>query len=389
MTYDAIVMGVGGMGSATVYHLARAGCKVLGIEQFGIPHAFGSSHGSTRIIRLAYSEGDEYVPLLRSAYRHWHELEEASGESILHITGGLDIGPEGSWTIDGSRRSCLTHELEFEELEAAEVNHRFPGYRLPATLRAVYQGQGGVLFSELAIKTYAEAARARGAKIHENERVLGWERAGNLLKVETDAAEYRAARLVLTVGPWAGKLHAELRPLCTVERQVLLWTEPQQPELFEPARFPVFNMESPAGRYYGYPNMLGEGFKIGKYHHRKQRVEDPDHVDRECHAEDEAVLRAGIADYFPAADGPTRRLTTCLFTNSPKERFILDRYPGEDNVFVAAGFSGHGFKFCSAIGRLMTEFCLGHEPSWDIRSFSVQRAREDLAVAFPPRGSGR
>jgi sarcosine oxidase len=374
MTYDAIVIGVGGMGSATLFHLARAGCKVLGIEQFGIPHDRGSSHGSTRIIRMAYSEGSEYVDLVRSAYEYWRELEALSGESILHITGGLDIGPEGSWTIEGSRKSCLEHDLAFEELDASEVNRRFPGYRLPESLRAIHQPDGGYVLCELAVKTYAEAARAHGAEVRPNEPVVAWQRDGEGVRVETSAGVYSSARLVLTAGPWAGKLAPALLPVCKPERQVLLWTDPLEAAPFDPARFPVFNMEAPEGRYYGFPNHRGEGFKIGRYHHLEQAA-DPDRVDRGCHPEDEAILRKGIAAYFPLANGPARRMTTCLFTNSPDEHFILDRYPGESNVTVAAGFSGHGFKFCSVIGKVMADLCLEGRTRWNIEPFRLGRPR--------------
>ncbi len=373
--YDAIVIGVGGMGSATVYHLARSGCKVLGLEQFGIPHAFGSSHGSTRIIRMAYSEGPEYVPLLRAAYQYWREIEDIAGASILHVTGGLDIGSETSWTIAGSRKSCLENDLEFEELDSAGVNSRFPGYRLPASLRAIYQPAGGYVLSEVAIEAYVAAARGLGAEIVTNSRVSGWERHSAGLRVDTTGGQYEAKRLVITAGPWVGKLLNDLREVCRPERQVMLWTEPTRTMVFEPGQFPVFNMETPSGRYYGFPNDRAEGFKIGKYYHLRQRVGDPYRLDRECHPEDEAVLREAIKKYFPEANGSTRKMAACMFTNSPDGHFILDRYPGESDIFVAAGFSGHGFKFCSVIGKIMTDFCLDQQPSWEIRRFGLERVR--------------
>ncbi len=371
--YDAIVIGVGGMGSATVYYLARSGCRVLGLERFGIPHRFGSSHGSTRIIRLAYSEGPEYVPLLRSAYASWKELEALTGISVLRVCGGLDIGPERSWTVVGSRNSCLEHGLDFEQLDGSEVNRRFPGYRLPTAMRAIYQSQSGYLLSEVAISAYADAARVEGAEIHTGERALSWSRSARGYKVKTDAGEYETARLVLAAGSWTGTLSRSLRPLCRPERQVMLWTAPLAPEHFAPKRFPVFNVESPFGRFYGFPNHEGEGFKIGKYHHLRQPVDDPDHVERECLPEDEEVLREAVAEYFPTANGPARRMAACLFTNSPDSHFLLDRHPGENGVFVAAGFSGHGFKFCSVVGKIMADFCLDRQPSWDLRSFRANR----------------
>ena len=359
--YDVIVIGVGGMGSATVYQLARSGCRVLGLEQFTVPHAFGSSHGSTRIIRLAYSEGPQYVPLLRAAYRYWRELEEVSGESILVVTGGLDIGPPDSPKVENSRRSCLEHGIPFEELDGAEVNRRFPGYRIPETLRAIYQADAGYVRSEVAIRAHAAAARELGAEIVTESPVRRWEKRASGFRVETASGTYEAGKLVFTAGAWAGRLVPELAPLCQPERQTMLWTEPLNAAPFEPERFPIFVLQAPLGRYYGFPSDRGEGFKIGKYHLRVQPVPDPDRLDRECSPEDEAAVREGIAAYFPQANGPTRRIVACMFTTSPDEHFILDRHPAMDDAFIAAGFSGHGYKFCSVIGRIMADFCLGEE----------------------------
>ena len=374
--YDAIVIGVGGMGSATLWHLARSNCKVLGLERFDIPNRFGSSHGSTRIIRLAYSEGPGYIPLLQAAYRYWEEIEQVSGTSILHKTGGLDIGHEDSWTVRGSLESCREHQIAFGELDAMEVNRRFPGYRLPTSMAAVYQRDGGYLLSERAIATFADAARENGAEIHTNEPVQHWERGSSALRVETAIGEYRTKRLVITAGPWIGKLCPALNSMCKPQRQVMLWTQPTSPKAFTPNRFPVFNMEAPLGRFYGFPDHEGEGFKIGKYYHRLQAVDNPDGLDRECHPEDETILREGIEEYFPLANGATRRMAACMFTNTHDKDFILDRAPGENNVFVAGGFSGHGFKFCSAIGKVMADFCLHRASAWDIQRFSLGKVRD-------------
>ncbi len=373
--YDAIVLGVGGMGSAALYHLACSGCKVLGLEQYGVPHAFGSSHGSTRIIRLAYSEGNEYVPLLRAAYRYWRELEVISGQSILHVTGGLDIGPEDSWTIRGSRDSCVRHRLDFEHLDGTEVNQRFPGYRLPPSMQAIYQLDGGYLLSETAIAAYVGAARWRGADLLTDTSVLNWERTETGLRVRTSLGVYEAKRMVITAGAWIGRLDPAMGRYCRPERQVMLWTEPLDSIAFDASRFPVFNMEAPFGRFYGVPNHGSEGFKIGKYHHLRQEVREPSELDRSCHPEDETALREAIKEFFPRANGPAKKAAACMFTNSPDGDFILDRHPEEDRVFVAAGFSGHGFKFCSVVGKVMAELCLDCTPSWDICRFRLTHDR--------------
>lgn len=371
--YDAIVIGIGGMGSATIYNLARRGCKTLGLEQCDIPHEIGSSHGISRIIRLAYAEHPNYVPLLRRAYELWRQLENLTGERLLIITGGIDAGVEGSSIITGSLASCALHHLPHEVLDAASLGRRFPGYRLTAEMIAVYQADAGFLLPERCIVSYVEAAHRLGAEIHARERVISWEVGEKRVVVRTERASYSARKLVVTAGAWTGNVVSFLKDVALPERQVLIWTQPLRPESFRLGSFPVFNLEAPEGRFYGFPVYGVPGFKMGRYHHLQEQVDDPDHMDRECHAEDEKVLRAGIRRYFPDADGPTMSMKTCLFTNSPDEHFILDLHPDFPQVAIAAGFSGHGFKFCSVIGELMSELILDGAASLDIDMFRLRR----------------
>ena len=370
--YDVIVVGIGGMGSATAYHLARRGAKVLGLERFEIPHEMGSSHGVSRIIRLAYAEHPGYVPLLRSAYALWRELESETGERLLIITGGIDAGTPESATVRGSLESCAVHQLAHELLDARALAQQFPGYRLPVDMVAVHQPDAGFLLPERCIVAHVAAARRHNADIRDGERVLRWAADGKHVEVESERATYRAGRMVVTAGAWAGTLLPELRGLAVPERQVLMWTRPLRPEYFSLGAFPVFNLETPEGRFYGFPVYGVPGFKIGRYHHRGERVE-PDDMDRRCHPEDEAVLRAGIRRYFPDADGPTLDMKTCLFTNSPDEHFILDLHPDHPQVALAAGFSGHGFKFCSVVGEIMADLALGGCASHNIAMFRLSR----------------
>src|ERR1043166_1714970 len=362
MTYDLIVIGVGGMGSATVYHAARRGLGVLGLEQFDIPHALGSSHRVNRIIRLAYYEHPSYVPLLRRAYELWRELENRAGERLLIVTGSIDAGRADSPTVQGSLLSCDEHHLPHERLDAAELRRRFPGYRLAPDMVGVYQPDGGFLLSERCIVAHVTAAQELGAEVHARERVVSWQAEDQGVSVTTPRGTYRARKLVISAGAWAGMMVPALQQTAIPERQVMIWTHPRVPEHFRLGSFPVFNMEAPEGRFYGFPVHGIPGFKLGKYHHRGERVNDPDQMDRECHPEDEEVLREGLRRYFPDADGPTMAMKACLFTNAPDEHFIIDRLPEHPHVAVAAGFSGHGYKFCSVIGEIMTELVIdgGH-----------------------------
>jgi sarcosine oxidase len=377
--YDAIVLGVGGMGSATLYHLARRGLRVLGIERYNIPHEMGSSHGLTRIIRLAYYEHPSYVPLLRRAYELWRQLENLAQERMLIITGSIDASPETGEVFKGSKMSCDIHHLPHEVLDSQALNTRFPGYRLPKSMLAVYQPDGGFLLSERCIVAHVTAAQELGAEVHGQERVVDWVTKGHGVEVYTDHERYSAEKLVICSGAWGTKLVAELATLAVPERQVLAWFQPTRPGLFRVHTFPVFNMTVEEGRYYGFPIYGIPGFKVGRYHHLEQRV-DPDQMDREVHREDEEVLRSFTARYFPAAAGPTMSLKTCLFTNTPDEHFILDQHPQWPQVCIAAGFSGHGFKFCSVVGEIMADLAQTGRSRHDLNLFRLQRFRQASTV---------
>ena len=370
--YDVIVIGMGAMGSATVYELASRGLRVLGLERFDIPHDRGSSHGVSRIIRLAYSEHPSYVPLLRRAYECWRELESAGGEKLLHITGSVDTGrPEGP-VFSGSLASCIEHDLPHETLSSEEIARRFPGCRFPAEWMSVYQPDGGFLMSERCIVAHVTVALERGADVRAREAVLEWDASGDTVRVQTTRGSYEAGSLVITTGAWAGPLVPSLDHLLAPERQVLGWFQPLRPEVFASNAFPVVIGEFEEGRYYASPVFGVPGFKIGKFHHLNEPT-TADGLDRECHDEDEAVLRQAVARYFPDANGPAMSLRACMFTNTPDEHFIIDALPGPPNVYVAAGFSGHGFKFSSVVGEIMADLSTRGETAHDISLFRLDR----------------
>ena len=370
--FDAIVVGVGGMGSAALFHLARRGARVLGLERFGVAHAFGSSHGHTRIIRLAYWEDRAYVPLLRRAYELWRELEAQAGERLLLTTGSIDAAPRDSRVIRGVLDACSAFALPHAIFDGRTLRARYPAYELPADAVAIYQPDGGILFPERCITQHVAAAARFGAIVHTGERVLEWTIAGGHARVRTDRGEYSAPRLIVTAGAWTGQLVPPLARALAPERQVVLWTKPARAEWFEPENFPVFYIHVDEGSFYGFPSVDGHGFKIGKYHHLGERI-DPDRMDREPHPRDEGVLRAAIRKYFPAADGPTLQMTTCLFTNTADEHFVIDRLHDRPPVVVGAGFSGHGYKFCSVIGEVLADLALDGGTRHDIGLFAAGR----------------
>ena len=374
-SYDAIVIGVGGMGSAAVYHLARRGLQVLGLEKHAIPHEMGSSHGYSRMIRYTLQEHPSYVPLVRRSYALWHEMEETAGEELMVTTGSIRAGAPDSPFFLNAQEACDLHSIPYEILTASEVNKRFPGYRFPEEISSVYQADGGFLLPERCIVTHVQAAERAGADVHSQETVLDWEVRGDGVQVRTDRDTYTAGRLVVTAGPWAANLVSELAAYAVPERQVMGWFQPKRPELYAAEAFPVFGMFTEEGRYYGFPSHAVPGFKIGRAHHLLQKV-DPDAIDREVHPEDEDILRQAVNRYFPLAAGKLLDGKTCMYTNTPDGHFMIGTLDGQPQVSVAAGFSGHGFKFASVIGEIMADLAQNAATEHDINLFRLDRFKE-------------
>jgi sarcosine oxidase len=373
--YHAIVIGVGGMGSATCYELAKRGRRVLGLEKYDIPHEMGSSHGHTRIIRLAYYEDPSYVMLLHRAYHLWREIQEKANEQLLYITGSIDAGPADSWVFKGSWQSCVEHNLPHEVLTGKELAERFPGYQLSHDTMALYQPEGGFLTPERCIVTYVNAAVAMGAEIHGREEMLEWQPLPDGgVRVFTTRDVYEADRLVITAGAWDANVLDFLQGLAVPERQVLAWLQPTRPEHFRLDNFPVFNLLTTEGRYYGFPVYGIPGFKFGKYHHFEETGR-PEQIDRHEYDYDEEMLRDFAARYFPTGCGATTSLASCMFTNTPDGHFIIDLHPTYPQVSFAAGFSGHGFKFASVIGEIMADMAERGDTRHNIELFRYHRLK--------------
>jgi len=356
VAWDVIIVGAGAMGSAAAYHLAKRGKRVLVLEQFGIGHERGSSHGLTRIIRLAYFEHPSYVPLLRRAFELWRELERASGRVLLHITGSIDAGLPDSRTVRGSLRSCAEHDLPHEVLTAAELRARCPGYALPDDYLAVLQPDGGFLIPEACIEAHIALAKAAGAAVRTGAKVVSLAAIpGGGVVAHTTEEEFEAEQVVVAAGAWLPVLVPALAPVLRVERQVLAWFDISDRDAFSPSRFPVFNLDHDGEHWYGFPEFGVPGFKFGCYHHLHEVV-DPDALDRDAvRQRDIDLLRRGVAACFPAADGDALMTKVCLFTNTPDEHFILDRFPDAPQIVLASPCSGHGFKFASVVGEIVAD----------------------------------
>lgn len=356
--YDAVVVGLGAVGSAAAYHLARRGFRVLGLEQFEPAHTLGSYHGESRITRRAYFEHPAYVPLLHRAFDLWRRLEAEAGVALIRLVGGLFLGPSCGMLVPGSRRSARVHGIPHEMLDAAEIRRRFPAVRPAESDIALFEPGAGLLYSERCVQAHLRLAADAGAHLLYGTRVLDWSAEGEGCSVRTATGSYRATRLVLAAGAWLGPLLRSLGLSLAVERQPVVWLHPRDtPEWFEPERLPVWIWETPdLGFYYGVPHLDRPGVKAAR-HHTGVRT-DPDRVDRQVTPPDEEEVRRFVRRHLPGLDGALAGGSVCLYTNTADEHFVVDRHPDHPQVAYASACSGHGFKFSSVLGEVLADLVL-------------------------------
>ncbi len=374
-TYDTAVIGLGAVGSATLYNLAKRGSRAIGFEQFEPGHDRGSSHGESRIIRLSYFEDLAYVPLLHRAYEEWRAFETVDGGeagSLLTITGILEAGHPGSSAVANSLKAARHHGLPHEELDAAAIGRRFPAFRLPADWRGQFQPDGGILRPEKAIARFVAAARARGAAVRANARVRGIESTPGAIRVHTDGETIEAGSLVVAAGAWIGDFAPFLRPRLAITRQVVGWFPPKTPAYFTPERCPVFILEGEDDHCYGFPDFAGTGVKAAS-HWRGATLGHADERDDRVEAEDEERIARMFRRLMPEVGGPATRLMTCLYTRTADGHFLIDRAPEDPRIVLASPCSGHGFKFASLFGTVLADMAEGGRPPDDMALFGFAR----------------
>jgi len=369
-TEDAqvVIAGLGAMGSAACFHLARRGVDVVGFDKHDVPNLMGSSGGESRIIRLCYFEHPDYVPLLQRSYTLWHELARDAQQPIIEITGGLFVGAPDSGLVSGSKRAADEHTLPHEMLSHAVLRERFPQFAVTDEMIALYEPTGGFIRPEMAIAAHARLAQQHGARIHAHEPVIDWRADDAGVFVTTSQRTVRAKKLVVCAGPWTAQLVHALGSTLTVTRQILAWVMPSDPAPFALGALPVWAMEHSEGDFhYGFPILdPAKGLKLGRHDPAEQT--NPDDVVRRALAGDEDVVRPFLRKHMPGANGPLREVYVCMYTNSPDAHFLIDRHPEHDNVLIATGFSGHGFKFATVIGEALADL--------------AQRGATDLPIGF-------
>jgi sarcosine oxidase len=370
--YDAIVIGLGGVGGAAAMHLARRGARVLGLDRFPPGHDRGSSHGQTRIIRQAYFEHPDYVPLLRRAYQLWEELESLRGEQLYQEAGLLEAGPDDGVVVPGIRESARRYQLPVDEFTADEAMRQFPGFVVPDGCLAMFERRAGFLFVERCVEAHASEAGKLGAELRIGESVLRWAAESDAVVVETDAATYRAARLVIACGAWSGQLLGDLHVPLRVVRKHLHWYANKDERYQRERDCPAFFYETPEGYFYGFPQIDERGVKLAE-HSGGEEVADPLGVNRDEDPQDVQRVTQFVQSHLPGLSRERTGHAVCMYTLTADEHFLVDRHPHHPQVALAAGLSGHGFKFVGVLGEALADLALAGETRLPIEFLRLDR----------------
>ena len=387
--FDTIVCGLGAMGSAAVYQLAKRGNKVLGLDRFSPPHANGSSHGESRIIRQAIGEGEEYVPLVLRSYELWREIEKEIGKKLLTITGGLTLESQKSEAVMHGRRDFLDQSIRcaakfdicHEILETADIRKRYPQFAVTDE-RAYFEYETGFLRPELCIEAQLHLARKHGAVVQTNETVVSVEtRESSGVTVKTSRGTYYAEKVIVTAGPWIIRfLPPAYAPLFNVYRQVMYWFDIREDcrSTFAPPGFPIFIWIFGRGGefgFYGFPTLDGKTVKIAT--EQFTTVTDPDHAQTAVGMEEKQLMyRDYVQGRLPEISDRCETAASCLYTTAPDSNFVIDVHLDNDRIMIASPCSGHGFKHSAAIGEVLAEQVVDGKSEIDISSFSLTRFKD-------------
>jgi sarcosine oxidase len=379
--YDVAVVGLGAMGSAAALQLARRKADVIALDRFAPPHAFGSSHGETRVTRFAIGEGDHLTPLATRSHELWREIERGSGASILSETGALIISSDDNAaqthvsgffgkTVAAAQRFGIAHEI----LDAAQVRTRWPQFNMHESEFAYFEPTAGFVQPEAAIAAQLQLARAHGAEIHTGEAVLGFEPLGDNVVLTTDEARYAANRVILAAGAWLPDLIPEYAPLFKIYRQLQFWFEVEDAAAFAPDRFPVFiwELQNSKRGIYGFPAIDGAGaIKVASEEFAETTTAET--ASRDIAQTEIAAVYELVAPHLRGVTPRCVRATACLYTVTPDFGFVIDTHPASERIVIASPCSGHGFKHSPAIGEMLADMALGRPPRFDLLPFRFRR----------------
>lgn len=368
--YDAIVIGAGGMGSASAYHIAKSGANVLVLEQFQRGHAYSSSHGETRIIRFFYDK-PFYTELMKTAYTEWRSLEDESGKNLLVISGSISMGRKGNQYTNAVSESLDKAKVIYEWWDVIQLKERFPQFQVPDDYDILWQEDTGFLYASECVKTHLQMAEQHGTIVCENTHVKEIDWQTDVPSVHTEDRKYFGRKVIVTTGAWTSTLLSELEDRLTVTKQQVCYYRPTNTEMFKPSSYPVFTENTAKGEFiYGIPYFGTNGAKVAR--HGLGQIYSPDECERRPDQDYTQHIDRYVEKRIPAL-GKSSASEVCLYTETVDEDFIIDTHPECENILIAAGFSGHGFKFCSLVGRIMSESALTGKTMFDISHFRIDR----------------
>ena len=368
--YDAIVIGAGGMGSASAYHIAKSGANVLVLEQFQRGHTFGSSHGETRIIRFFYDK-PFYTELMKTAYSEWRDLESASGKQLLFITGSVNIGKSGNQYVISVRQSLDAAGVESEWWDAKQLAKKFPQFHMSNDMDILWQKDTGFLYASECVLTHLQLAERNGAIVRENTSVKRIDWQTDVPTIHTEKDNFLGRKVIVTAGAWTSSLLSDLTLPLTVTKQQVCYYKPTNIEMFQPNNYPVFTEITDDGEFiYGISYFGKNGAKVAR--HGMGQAYLPDECNRQPDVDYIDHIDTYVKERIPGL-GKSTHAEVCLYTETPDEDFIIDTHPECEDILIAAGFSGHGFKFCSLVGRIMGDLAIRSKTDFDISPFSIRR----------------
>ncbi|MBU6501015.1 MAG: N-methyl-L-tryptophan oxidase [Patescibacteria group bacterium] len=383
--FDTIILGLGAMGSAATYQLAKRGNKVLGIDKFSPPHVYGSTHGDTRITRQAIGEGEQYTPLSLRSYEIWREVEKEINKNLLVVTGGLIISSDAKSAVNHVEKffektlsAAKKYDIKHDILDAPEIRKRFSQFNVKNDEVGYYEYNAGFLRPEECVNANLFLAEKYGAEIYKNEKVESFTEENGTVKVKTDKSEYIAEKLIVSAGPWLPELiDKEYADLFSIRRQVMYWFDTKGSiEQFSSPRFPVFIWELQGDNQgiYGFPAVDGPrgGVKIASEQFKATTT--PETVNREVYTQEiREMYQTYVKPYFPGLTETCIKAVSCLYTVTPDFGFIIDKHPKHYSIIIASPCSGHGFKHSAAIGEVLAQLVVDGKSKINIDNFTISR----------------
>ena len=374
--FDYLVLGLGGAGSAALYHLARRGHHVAGLDRFPIAHDRGSSHGHTRLIRQSYFEHPSYVPLVQRAFELWEQLSEEHGRDVYYETGIIEAGPVDGELIPGVLASATEHNLPVERLSASAASQRWPQFSFAQDHEVVFEQRAGFLLVEQCVSAHIELAQWAGAETFCDQTIKSIQSEDDVVRVYTNQGEFTANKVIVTLGAWAGELLPEVSSYLTVLRKPLHWFEAEDSLYSRKSGCPSFLFETREGQFYGFPASDWRGLKVAR-HSGGEVVNDPLEVNRDLELTERKEVQQFLVNHLPhVSDRPTDH-TVCMYTMTPDSHFILDQCQNDARIVYAAGLSGHGFKFTAALGEVLADMATGGDCRFDLSLFRRLRLTRD------------